>query len=179
MNEPVEELYFQWLYSQVANPKAKGRARTYWVLMRKLFTTEYIIFGDHYVPNDDNRYEDGRELRYEFLMDSAIPEIHQDWMDLGCCMLEMLIGVSRRISFQTDTPADAWFWHILHNLGIANCNDAEGDFTEHVDDVLQRIIFRTYASDGRGGLFPLRRAERDQTQVEIWYQMCAYILENS
>lgn len=175
MNEPLDELYFQWLYSQVADPKLRGRTKTYWVLMRQLFTTEFVWF----VPNDDNRLEDGRDLRYEFLVDSGIPDVHQEWMDLGCCMLEMLIGLSRRIAFQTDTPVQAWFWHILHNLGIANCNDAAEDFTAHVDEVLQRVIFRNYDKDGRGGLFPLRNPEKDQTKVEIWYQMCAYILENT
>lgn len=175
MDEPIEELYFQWLYSQVANPKAQSKSRTYWTLMRQLFTTEYIWF----LERDDNRAWDGKDLRYEFLMEMDNPDLHREWREIGCSMLEMLIGLSRRLSFQTDTPVEAWFWHILGNLGIADCSDAVDNFTHKVEDVMERLLFRTYEADGKGGMFPLRRPEKDQRTIEIWYQMCAYILENS
>lgn len=175
MNEPLEELYFTWLYSQVSNVKARGRHRTYWVLMRQLFTTEFLEF----VPNDDNRLMDGLELRQEFLLDADIHEDHHDWMDIGCCVLEMLIALSRRIGFMTDTAPDAWFWHIMRNLGLDELSDAKEDFSDYVSQVLYRLIFREYEPNGSGGLFPLRVPKQDQREVEIWYQMCAYVLENN
>lgn len=175
MNIQLEESYCTWLYSQVSNPKAKGRTKTYWALMWQLFTTEFVWL----IPNDDNRWEDGRDLRYEFLVETENPNVNQEFMDVSCSVLEMLIALSRRIAFQTDTPTEAWFWHILHNLGIDHCTDAAGDFTDFVQEVIRKVIWRDYEEDGRGGLFPLRRADRDQRNVEIWYQMGAYILENS
>lgn len=174
-NIDLEERYLEWLYFQVGNPRAKGFRNTYWVLMRQLFTTEFVWS----VPNDDNRVEDGKDLRYEFLVETQAPYVHQEFMDIGCSVLEMMIALARRVSFLTDTPVESWFWHMLNNLGLSQCNDASGDFTQHVDNALEALIFRTYDPSGRGGLFPLRRPDKDQTQVEIWYQMGAYILENS
>lgn len=175
MDVALEELYFTWLYDQVGNSKAKSRTKSYDMLMRKLFLTEFVYF----VFNDDNRWEDGKELRYQFLVDNEIDSVDSEFIDIGCSFLEMLIALCHRISFLTDTPTQAWFWHILGNLGIADCNDAAGDFDAHVDGVLERVIFRLYEPDGKGGMFPLRRPEHDQRQVEIWYQMSAYLIENS
>lgn len=143
--------------------------------MWQLFTTEFVWL----IPNDDNRWEDGRDLRYEFLVEAEIPDVHQEFMDISCSILEMLIGLCRRLSFQTDTPVEAWFWHLLGNLGIDQCDDNSGDISERVADVLHNLVYRLYSPNGRGGLFPLRRTDKDQTRIEIWYQMGAYILENS
>jgi hypothetical protein len=44
-----------------------------------------------------------------------------------------------------------------------------------VDEILERVIGRTYRPDGRGGFFPLRYAEKDQREVELWYQLNAYV----
>jgi hypothetical protein len=43
--------------------------------------------------------------------------------------------------------------------------------------ILDRVIRREYEPDGTGGFFPLQNPLEDQTQVEIWYQMAAYINE--
>ena len=48
-----------------------------------------------------------------------------------------------------------------------------------IDDILDTLIWRTYEYDGIGGFFPLTNAEEDQTKVEIWYQMAAYINEHT
>jgi hypothetical protein len=37
---------------------------------------------------------------------------------------------------------------------------------------------REYFPSGKGGLFPLENPREDQTKVEIWYQMHAYVMEN-
>lgn len=63
MDGPLDEQYLKWLYRQVASSKYRNPARTYWSLLRQLYTTEFVWT----VPNDDNRVEDGRDLRYEFL----------------------------------------------------------------------------------------------------------------
>lgn len=172
MNEPLDELYLTWLYSQVASPKARNPSRTYWTLLRQLYKKEFVWF----VPNDDNRVEDGRYLRYEFL--EAHHRSHEDdWMDLSCSFLEMLIALSRRLSFQADGEPVIWFWHLIETLELANYNDNVIYPYDEVDEILDRVIWRTYEKDGKGGLFPLKNANRDQRQVEIWYQMSAYLIE--
>lgn len=85
---PLDELYFTWLYSQVGSVKDRNPSRSYWKILRKLFTKEFVWI----VPNDDNRAEDGRDLRLEFLEEHDIQDVDPNWMRLGCSMLELLIG---------------------------------------------------------------------------------------
>ncbi len=172
---PLDELYLVWLYSQVANVDLKSPKRKYWTLLSQLYSTEFVWF----VPNDDSRVEDGRELRYEFVEERDLDNADLAWMGLGCSVLEMLVALSRRMAFETDVPASAWFWHIIENLKLHEYNDSRRDFADIVKVVIDKVIWRTYDKDGTGGLFPLRQPNRDQRKVEIWYQMSAYILEHS
>jgi hypothetical protein len=176
VNEPLDELYLVWLYAQVEDPNLKNPRRTFWGLCRALFTTEFVWF----VPNDDARIEDGRELRFEFLMDAEIPEVDAHWIDQGVSYLEMLIALSRRGAFQDDKTVQAWFWLMIRNAGLYECNDSynEDFINPLVEEVTTQITHRQYHMDGRGGLFPLKRPKEDQTKIELWYQMCAYIIEN-
>ncbi|HOA03649.1 MAG TPA: hypothetical protein PKI27_15170 [Dermatophilaceae bacterium] len=172
--ELPDDAYLRWLYGQVASVRLKNPNRTYWSLLRLLYTTEFVWF----VPNDDNRAEDGRELRYEFIEETGIAHLDDEWLALNCSMLEMLIALSRRLAFEADGQARAWFWHLLHNLEIDNYTDAVAPFPERrINNVLDTVIWRTYREDGRGGLFPLKRAHENQKKVEIWYQLAAYLLQ--
>ena len=173
MNEPLDELYFQRLYELVANPKTRNPSKTYWKLLGQLFRKEFVWF----IPNDDNRIADGLELRDEFLAYEGIDDVDPAWMNLGCSFLELLIGLSRRLSFFAEGEPDSWFWTLIENLGLEKFNDHYGVPTDVVDETLDRVIFRTYDARGRGGLFPLERAPKDQRQVELWYQMHTYIME--
>lgn len=174
MSHLLDEQYLEWLYSQVASVKTRTRSRTYWNILRQLYCKEFAWF----VPNDDNRAEDGRYLRYEFVEELGL-DMEEDWFHLPCSMLEMMIGLSRRLSFEAEGEPRWWFWHLMGNLGLHELNDAVEYSEEEVDEVLDRVIWRTYLPDGRGGLFPLKHAEQDQTRVELWYQLSAYLLERS
>lgn len=174
MDEPLDDAYLTWLYSQIGSVRLKNRARSYWRLARQLFTKEFVWF----VPNDDNRVEDGRDLRYEFLEESGATA-DDNWLELGCSFLEMLLGLSRRLSFEAEGEPRDWFWHLMDTLGLRECNDRADWSEEEVDDILNRVIHRTYAPNGDGGLFPLETADADQRNVELWYQMSAYLLEHN
>jgi len=171
----LDELYFEWLYSQVASVKLKQPSRTYWNLFRILFTHEFVWIE----PNDDNRVEDGKDLRYEFLDEKAIRCDDQAWLDEGCSMLELIIGLSRRAAFESSATQEEWFWEMLENLDLSKYNDRERIPEDEVRDILNRVIFRAYKRNGSGGLFPLHRAQRDLRYAELWYQLNAYILERT
>lgn len=173
MNEPLDETYLTWLYEHVASVKLKNPSRTYWKLLRVLFKTEFVWW----VPNDDNRVEDGKDLREEFLAEHELDIEDQDWLNLGCSMLEMLIGLSRRLAFEAEGEPRIWFWEMIDNLGLYGYNDRENFADATVREILDQVIWRTYRRDGFGGLFPLQEPKRDQTEVEIWYQLNAYLLE--
>lgn len=172
MSAELDDLYLEWLYHQISSDKSKNPARTYWELARQLYSKEFIWF----VPNDDNRIEDGKELRYEFIDDRHI-DAETDWMELGCSMLELLVGLSRRLAFEAEGKPRDWFWEMLTNIGINSHNDKSGYSPEEVDEILNAVIFRTHQPNGQGGLFPLQHPDRDQRRVEIWYQLSAYLLE--
>ena len=171
----LDARYLDWLYKKIGPLQNRNPARSYWSLAQMLFTKEFTWF----VPNDDNRVEDGKELREEFL-DETAAERDNLWLDQGCSMLEMMIALSRRCAFQTDDEPFEWFWVLADNLGLRPFVDENftEDYYVDVDVILERVINRTYEHSGRGGLFPLRYPEVDQREVEIWYQMAAYLMEN-
>ncbi len=175
MNGTLDDRYLTWLYRQVSGRavRVKDPAKTYWRLLRQLYSTEFIWF----IPNDDNRAEDGRDLRSEFETEQVISYVDPDWHNLGCSFLEMLIGLSRRLSFEAEGGTPDWFWHLIHTLGLTGCTDASGYSEEEVTEVVNAVIWRTYDRDGNGGLFPLVKPRRDQTKVEIWYQLSEWLLQ--
>lgn len=172
MNQPLDELYLNWLYECIEDPDIANPSRTFWNLAHHLYTKEYLWL----IPNDDNRREDGRFLREEFIEDLGLYDIDPDWMNLECSMLEMMIALSRRLSFQGEGEPRGWFWHLIDNLGL-HISDQMRFPKSRVEDTLDRVIWRTYLPDGSGGLFPLKHARRDQRDVELWAQLNSYILE--
>lgn len=173
MRPPLDELYFNWLYSQVDDRRIKHPSRTYWRLCKLMYTREFLWS----VPNDDNRIEDGKELRYEFVDNERLMDVDIGWMRLGCSMLELLVALSRRLHFVTDVEPRLWFWRLVENLSLRGYTDNKSYADMEVIDILDAVIWRTYSESGEGGLFPLRNAQQDQRRVEIWYQMNAYVLE--
>lgn len=178
MSKPLDELYLEWLYGQVASVKLKNPARTYWTLLRTLYSTEFVWL----VANDDNRLEDGRDLRHDFIADQDIDSVEDDWLTIGCSMFEMLLALAKRLVFEADgnTEMSDWFWHLLGNINLANYNDAtiHTDLDQkYIDHVLESVIWRNYQPDGLGGLFPLNDPHEDQRSVELWYQLSNYLLE--
>lgn len=165
--------YLTWLYGQVGSVVEKNPSKTHWTVLRQLYTTEFVWF----IPNDDNRAEDGRALRQEFLNYEGIRNVDPDWMHMGCSMLELMIALARRISFLDGKGPAAWFWQLMENLDLEKYNDNTLVPEKQIESILGDVIFRTYGRNGRGGLFPLRRASHDQTKVELWYQLNAYLLE--
>lgn len=170
----LDDLYLTWLYSQVKTVRTRRSPTTYWNLFRQLFSTEFVWF----VPNDDNRAADGRELRREWMTITG-KDVDPEWLDLGCSFLELLIGLSRRLAFEGGRDGPSWFWILLINLGLEGYNDKSDFNPDDVDDATHMVMFRTYDMNGNGGLFPLERTDKDQRQVEIWYQLSEYLLQYS
>lgn len=166
----LDEEYFIWLVSQVSSVKSKVRSKTYWSLLGLLHEREFAWF----VPNDDNRVEDARQLQCEFLEAMGIDYEPRHGI---CSFLEMMVALSRRLSFEVERQPRWWFWHLMHNLGLSEYTDARPFARSEVTEVLDAVIWRTYSPNGVGGLFPLDRPREDQTKVEIWYQMQAYLIE--
>lgn len=174
-DEELDRRYLTWLCNQVAEVKRRPKARTHLNLMHQLHTTIFVAF----VPHDENRIADARQLRYEYLAEHEEEQGDPDWMRAPCSMLELLIVLSRLLAFEMDDRADVWFWHLIEVLELEGFNDRVYDehAQEQIEEVLDRVIWRTYDPDGYGGLFPLRNPVEDQRDVELWYQLSAYLIE--
>lgn len=172
MSRPLDESYLEWLYNQVVDTHRRS-ALSYWTLFRVLYQKEFVWL----ILNDDNRVNDGLDYRRDFITDRDISD-SDDWVSLGCSFLEVLFGLSRRLEFETDISLRDWFWHLIEVLGLREYHDKTLFPDQDVNDILDTVIWRTYLPNGHGGLFPLEHARKDQRNVELWYQLNAYLIEN-
>lgn len=178
----MEQDYFHWLCELVNVDRTED---SYWLLARELHDRTFYSL----IPHDENRALDGLELREEYLRNCNYPK----YLDIKgeCSVLEMLIGLARRMDFETSNPYDFedtrdrteyWFWQMLENLGLTRYSDGEYAFLKDeamatVDWVIDNLLKRKYEPNGNGGLFPLEHFHENQCNVEIWYQMAAYLAE--
>jgi hypothetical protein len=166
MSRQIDRKYFQWLISQIEIPRRNSN--TYFDLFDRMFESEFVWT----VPHDDNRVQDGLDLRNEFLNGT------HHIFERGASILEVLIALSRRIAFTAGGYAPIWAWQLIENLRLNKASDPlVGAKAIRVEETLYALIWRTYDRDGQGGFFPLNNTVDDQTKVEIWYQMHAYVNE--
>lgn len=173
MVEPLEELYFKWLCLKVMYVPHPTPSTTYWTLLQTLHSTEFVWL----LSGDDNRAEDGLELRRDFLLEADIPDNIEWRTHPGCSLLEMFIAFSKRAAFMTSEPASDWFWEFMDNLGFKECTDGSGITPDEIGEILYQVVWRTYDLNGRGGIFPIQDPKHDQRDVEIWYQFCEYLMD--
>lgn len=172
----LDDLYLEWLYKEaIGATKNRNPDRSYWELAKCLYKHKF----EWLISNDDNRAEDGKCLRDEFITDCGIEDIEIGWLQMDCSMLEMLIALARRASFESTGTAGDWFWIFMENLGLKQYTDRGFDLDAEaaIDEACERVIYRKYQRNGAGGLFPLRNAQRDQRRIELWYQLATYLLE--
>lgn len=164
MTKEFAERYLNWLSTQIAIDPVE-----YAGLLSYLHQKEFVWI----IPNDDNRIGDALELRKEFWGEgNKIPR-------QGVSTLEVLVALSRRLEFNGGGDKEVWAWRLISNLGLQRMFDPINRRKAYrIEDILNTLIWRTYEPDGRGGFFPLKDAKEDQTKVEIWYQMSAYIIEH-
>lgn len=164
--------YNQWLRGLVNKPGP---------FYHILFDMAWATFYEYHIPNDDNRAEDGLKLRERFELESSLR-----LLDLGeCRMLEFLIALAIRLNesvydYNNPDQTPYWFWILIENLQLDEYDDYYPFDKIHVDIelVFMRLNRRLYTTSGYGGLFPLEEPKEDQREVEVWYQMMAYLGEN-
>lgn len=128
------------------------------------------------IPNDDNRGLDGVQLRVVYEDESGI-FLSEDYLHDPCTLLEMLIALAERMAYIIFDPAKndepnnvSCFWQLVKNLKLKP--QAMNNYV-----LIETFLERNYAPSGDGGLFPLLSTREDQRDIEIWYQMMAYIEE--
>lgn len=177
-SEETQKVYFGWLCEKIKRKNNIIHQQEDKTILSWLHEKEFYGI----VPNDDNRTGDGIDLREMFLTETNRFQVDRFLIGRACTMLEMLIALALRMDWilfdfeakGNDNPK--WFWLLIKNLGFKPLlNDKQKKYNELI---LKKLLERTYPFDGKGGLFPLKRPEKDQRKVEIWYQMHYYIKEN-
>lgn len=170
--------YYIWLCDLI---NINQRNRSYFLLIKELHRKQFTWF----VPNDDNRAFEGKNLRERFCKELNI-EYDYEYFPSTASMLELIIALAYRceeimIDRRDNMPMVEWFWKLLSNVELDKFTDEDYydmNGPAFVDDILTRIIRRTYSRNGGGSLFPLRHPKKDQRKVELWYQMNYYLVEN-
>lgn len=142
---------------------------SYEELMRILFDREFR--WTH--PMDVNRAHDGLAIRSVYL----------DHYNVPCNWLEALIGIAQRMEFIQGGELSYWFWEMIQNLRLDRKTDSKfrrgyGRQRYLVLHRLESVETLIYEYNGDGGIFPLKNPREDQRNVEIWYQMQAWLAEN-
>lgn len=178
----VQETYFNWLCSLVGLGPSKGRNYKW------LLTQLHRIVFYPLLPRDNDRGGDGINLR--LLFENENPKWHSQYLKGECTLLEMLIALAKRMDDimmepSKDGQTGKWFWEMLKNLGLDRFSDPEvrsipDTATDEVTRIIDALLKREYGWNGNGGLFPLspKYTHFNQKNVEIWYQMMAYLDEN-
>jgi hypothetical protein len=143
------------------------------------------------VPNDDNRIEDGRELREEFLEVNNITlkkRTLDEFISDPVTTFEVMVALTKRleyISSSTPDKREKFYIDMINNLGLGSYTDnfSTEKFPETAEELIretvQDMIDRKYDRNGNGSLFPIKRIPpKDMRKTEIWYQMMYYYQEN-
>lgn len=168
--------YFDWMCQLVTDRKHFSKTK-----FKKLLQFLHSIPFRVIIALDENRAEDGIRLRYRFGLRANYPDyiIAEYLDDSPCSVLEMMVALAVRCEehiMEDDELGDrtgTWFWGMISSLGLKDMTNSNFD-EEKAGMIVERFLDREYRPDGRGGLFTVP-GKRDMRQVEIWYQMSAYI----
>ena len=124
----MRERYFHWLLKFIGNGFC--RKNSYYELLEYLFNTEYFWS----IPMDENRAEDGIDLRHRFVMEcEEDQEASYVYLSGPASVLEVLIALSIKMEYIARGSIDIgkagqWFWGMIKCLSIFDCYD--GNFDE-------------------------------------------------
>jgi hypothetical protein len=168
----LTEDYLRWLEPQLRDEYGNPD-KSYWDLLNAMFEKKFTVIH----PMDENRAVDGLDLRVEFAHEHQIRLTRMKKLGASS-FLEVLIGLSRRLAFMAGGSAPGWAWQLLGNLELHRMSDPlSRQKYNKVQEIMDVAIRRTYSPDGTGGFFPLAWPDDDMTQIELWYQMSAYVGE--
>lgn len=177
--------YYVWLMDKIHIREHSENTE----MVAVLFDREYLWF----LENDDNRAEEGLDLRDQYEQETGYPisEYKEIGLNIPCSVLEMLIGLAQAIENnvmydpERGNRTHIWFWEMVRNLGLDKATDDEilgrGRFgVAYIDGILDRWLAREFDSDGVGSPFPLSNCGdfvKNQRETELWFQAMNYLNE--
>lgn len=178
--DELNNAYFEWMYQLVCGEQHSKR-----LFYRKLLYLLHDMEFTYTIPMDENRAEDGTDLRYRFGYENAYESsmIATYLDDQPCSVLEMMVALAIRCEEHIMDDPDIgdrtgqWFWNMIVNLGLGSMGDTNFD-RDQVEKIIHKFLNHEYKRNGEGGLFTVKHIRIDMRSVEIWYQMCWYLDEN-
>lgn len=173
LKDQINDDYFEYL-CELIDAKRFSKRVSYRKLLMRLHYIEFRWF----VPYDDNRADDGIQLRRRFALECNDMSV-LDYILGPCSVLEMMVALAVRCETIMDDTCygdrtGQWFWGMVHNLGLSPMSDSKFD-KSIVDDIINRFLDRDYEPNGKGGLFTVKNYEQDLRTVEIWCQLSWYL----
>jgi hypothetical protein len=174
MRNNIIDDYFMWLSDLVCKGRYSDNI-SYEELLLYLHSKAFRFT----VLRDENRAEDGLDLRSRFADEWGYPDAEL-YLKGPCSVLEMMVALALRCEeCIMDDPhmgnrTKQWFWRMIVNLGLGSMSDDRFD-EQYVEDVVERFLDREYEPDGQGGLFTIRDCEYDLRFIEIWHQLLWYL----
>ena len=174
MTDKVNNDYFCWLCNTYFGEEYFS---SHYRLVSAVFDCDFISI----VENDCNREYDGLALRNEY--EALYPEFEgQVMLHERVNVLEVMIGLAKRMIFFGGREVSDWLKEMMTNLGFGEDTTSDDVYDlyggdDYVYNTLDIFVNREYDPDGRGGLFPLDGTHANQREVALWYQMQAYIIE--
>lgn len=170
----INDEYFEFLCELIDAKRFSKR-----VSYRKLLVHLHNIEFTYFVPYDDNRADDGIQLRRRFALHRDDASL-SDYITGPCSVLEMMVALAVRCEETIMDDAlmgdrtGQWFWGMIQNLGLNPMTDSKFD-KKVVDTIIARLLNREYEPNGKGGLFTVKRYPRDMRTVELWCQLSWYL----
>ena len=177
MNEnEVNDLYFEWMYQLVCTDQFSK------ISYRKLLNCLNNIPFTYTIAMDENREQDGIELRYRFGYEYSFNNsMIATYIDCKpCSVLEMMVALAMRCEENIMSDPELgnrlgqWFWNMIVNLGLGSMNDSRYN-ERFVTNTIEKFLNHNYDPDGYGGLFCLDNCNLDARNMEIWQQMNWYL----
>lgn len=181
LTSATSSTYIQWIVLDKLGLSDK-EWKKYNFLINSLAKIEFIWVH----PRDENRYNDGLELRSQFSDETGRFLDSSSGLSSKCTMLEMMAALSIKVENRLMRNLDigdrtsVWFISMIDNLGLSKCTNTgwKYEYEDYIRGVCDRVIKRDYKSDGSGGLFPLKNHSLNWKNEEIWTQCMAWIREN-
>ena len=175
----IKESYLNWLCAIGGSEHNTFNGR-YNILFKTLHEIPFTII----LERDNNRLSDAFRLR-EMFKDSTCYAVYDCIDNMPVSFLEILISLALHMEFNMSSSEDInetckWTWVLLTNLNLEWFDDTRWDDSSEIEVhyICQRVMDRTYESNGEGGIFPLKACKDDQRTVELWYQLNYFLNEN-
>lgn len=145
-----------------------------------LFWTLHNIQFTYRIERDENRVEDGHDLREGYSIPNRFSiKDHEYFYAHWVSVLEVLIALAIRVDNEIiGDPAnphpEIFFMEMIENLELRRHKTDQNTIRQVVEDWLERRFDRC----GFGSPFPVTDDDRDQRGLEMWDQMVSYLNEN-